>query len=173
MLWHVFTFQPFAPFRLATLMPATNLSALGRPTLHLGALRPCITPFISAMAGLRACTPTCIESTGEPGADCNKQSVALVMGCMGGPPRSLECFLPPRPSLQRHCAPRPLRSPRSWGWGQADITIERCDPRRRRPPNRDGRSMHTIRPGDLGWLVASAWIFLQLSKNGRPAVAMH
>jgi len=66
---------------------------------------------------------------------------------MGGR-RSLGAFLPPaRPSSNAMCR-ETRRSPAAWGWGQADITIEKVMTHAEAAANRDGRSIapNQLRP---------------------------
>jgi len=96
----------------------------------------------------------------------NSNAVALSCACMGGRPDPW-AIPPTEVQLEALCR-EAAEIARSWGWREADITIQRVMTHAEVASNRDGRWMHdNYGPVILGG-TGERWDFLQLSKSGPP-----
>ena len=97
----------------------------------------------------------------------NSNAVALSCACMGGRPDPWS--IPPTEDQLNAMCRETAAIARSWGWGQADITIEKVMTHAEAAANRDGRSMHDNYGPVIWGGSGERWDFLQLSKNGPPS----
>jgi len=161
-------------FRLATLMPATNLSAWAPPLTPWVALgRRCIPPSSAAMA---VCATLQRLQHRLPAQHLCRRNEAMRWPCPAPlqwvPPRSLEQF-PTEPSQPHVPRGEPLAIRPQLGPGGSGryITIEKVmNPRPKRPLNRrrSARCTNNYGPVMAWWGSASRWDFLQLSNKTAP-----
>jgi len=94
----------------------------------------------------------------------NSNSVALSCACMGGQPDPWT--IPPTEAQLEAMCQEAARIAASWGWREADITIQRVMTHAEAAANRDGRWMHDNYGPVIWGGTGERWDFLQLSKNG-------
>ena len=94
----------------------------------------------------------------------NRNSVALFCACMGGIPDPWT--LPPTPAQLNSLCTEAAAIARSWGWQDADISLQSVMTHAEAASNRDGRVMHD-NYGPMIWGGSGErWDLLQLEKNG-------
>ena len=94
----------------------------------------------------------------------NRNSVALSCACMGGTPDPWT--LPPTPAQLTTLCAEVAAIARSWGWQEADISLQSVMTHAEAASNRDGRVMHD-NYGPMIWGgTGERWDLLQLQKNG-------
>ena len=94
----------------------------------------------------------------------NRNSVALSCACMGGIPEPWT--LPPTPAQLNSLCAEAAAIARSWGWQDADISLQSVMTHAEAASNRDGRVMHD-NYGPMSWGgTGERWDLLQLEKNG-------
>jgi hypothetical protein len=96
----------------------------------------------------------------------NGNAVALSCACMGGRPDPWT--LPPTEVQLDAMCREAAEVARSWGWREADITIERVMTHAEAASNRDGRWLHDNYGPVIWGGTGERWDFLQLSKSGPP-----
>ena len=94
----------------------------------------------------------------------NRNSVALSCACMGGIPDPWT--QPPTPAQLTSLCTEAAAIARSWGWQDADISLQSVMTHAEAASNRDGRVMHD-NYGPMIWGgTGERWDLLQLEKNG-------
>ena len=94
----------------------------------------------------------------------NRNSVALSCACMGGIPDPWT--QPPTPAQLNSLCAEDAAIARSWGWQDADISLQSVMTHAEAASNRDGRVMHD-NYGPMIWGgTGERWDLLQLEKNG-------
>jgi hypothetical protein len=96
----------------------------------------------------------------------NSNAVALSCACMGGRPDPWT--IPPTEAQLEAMCREAAEVARSWGWTQADITLQRVMTHAEAAANRDGRRMHDNYGPVIWGGTGERWDFLQLSRNGPP-----
>ena len=96
----------------------------------------------------------------------NSNAVALSCACMGGRPDPWT--IPPTEVQLDALCREAAQVARSWGWREADISIERVMTHAEAASNRDGRRMHDNYGPVIWGGTGERWDFLQLSKGGPP-----
>ena len=94
----------------------------------------------------------------------NRNSVALSCACMGGIPDPWT--QPPTPAQLNSLCAEAAAIARSWGWQDADISLQSVMTHAEAASNRDGRVMHD-NYGPLMWLPPTAKMPYRLRWVGR------
>ncbi|MGB5136342.1 MAG: N-acetylmuramoyl-L-alanine amidase [Prochlorococcaceae cyanobacterium] len=96
----------------------------------------------------------------------NSNAVALSCACMGGRPDPWS--IPPTEAQLDAMCREAATIARSWGWREADITMERVMTHAEAASNRDGRWLHDNYGPVIWGGTGERWDFLQLSKSSPP-----
>jgi len=96
----------------------------------------------------------------------NSNAVAIACACMGGRPDPWS--IPPTAAQIEAMCRETAELARRWGWGAAEITIQRVMTHAEAASNRDGRVMHDNYGPVIWGGTGERWDFLQLAKGGPP-----
>ncbi|MBM5797126.1 MAG: N-acetylmuramoyl-L-alanine amidase [Cyanobacteria bacterium M_surface_9_m1_291] len=96
----------------------------------------------------------------------NSNAIALSCACMGGRPDPWS--IPPTPGQLEALCQEATRVARGWGWGAAEITIQRLMTHAEAAANRDGRQPHDNYGPVIWGGTGERWDLLQLEKGGPP-----
>ena len=94
----------------------------------------------------------------------NRNSVALSCACMGGIPDPWT--QPPTPAQLTSLCAEAAAIARSWGWQEADISLQSVMTHAEGASNLDGRVMHDNYGAMMWGGTEERWDLLQLEKNG-------
>jgi len=96
----------------------------------------------------------------------NSNAVALCAACMGGQPDPWT--IPPTAAQLEGLCQEAAAVARSWGWGPAEITIQRLLTHAEAASNRDGRQPHDNYGPVIWGGSGERWDLLQLERGGPP-----